>query len=161
MYAYVFSCVRLCDPIDCSPPGSSVRGISQQEYWNGLPFPFPGDLPNPGTEPAFLCLLHYRQILLPLNHRGSPSKIQEEHLKHNSKKTKTAQFKNGPKLFWGRRQDGGGIGRVDHFLSYKFVKRMTERRANFIKQLLIASWGHQMPRKATHCLQKEVGQNKR
>ena len=23
-----------------------------QEYWNGLPFPFPGDLPNPGMEPG-------------------------------------------------------------------------------------------------------------
>ena len=24
----------------------------RQEYWSGLPFPFPGDLPNPGLEPA-------------------------------------------------------------------------------------------------------------
>ena len=27
-------------------------GFSRQEYWRGLPFPPPGDLPNPGTEPA-------------------------------------------------------------------------------------------------------------
>ena len=27
-------------------------GFSRQEYWSGLPFPSPGDLPNPGTEPA-------------------------------------------------------------------------------------------------------------
>ena len=26
-------------------------GFSRQEYWNGLPFPTPGDLPNPGIEP--------------------------------------------------------------------------------------------------------------
>ena len=26
--------------------------LSRQEYWTGLPFPSPGDLPNPGTEPA-------------------------------------------------------------------------------------------------------------
>ena len=26
-------------------------GSSSQEYWSGLPFPFPGDLPNPGIEP--------------------------------------------------------------------------------------------------------------
>ena len=26
-------------------------GFSKQEYWSGLPFPLPGDLPNPGTEP--------------------------------------------------------------------------------------------------------------
>ena len=39
-------------PLDCSPPGSSVHGTSQVEYWNGLPFPPPGDLPNPGIEPG-------------------------------------------------------------------------------------------------------------
>ena len=67
---------------------------------------------------------------------------------------------NSKILLKGRRsQDGGGIGWGDHFLSYKFIKRITERRANFTKQLLIASWGHQAPRKATHCLRKEVGQN--
>ena len=26
-------------------------GFSRQEYWSGLPFPYPGDLPNPGIEP--------------------------------------------------------------------------------------------------------------
>ena len=26
-------------------------GFSRQEYWSGLPFPPPGDLPNPGIEP--------------------------------------------------------------------------------------------------------------
>ena len=26
-------------------------GFSKQEYWSGLPFPPPGDLPNPGIEP--------------------------------------------------------------------------------------------------------------
>ena len=32
--------------------GSSVHEISQQEYWSGLPFPSPGDLPKSGIEPA-------------------------------------------------------------------------------------------------------------
>ena len=32
--------------------GSSVHGISRQEYWSGFPFPSPGDLPNPGIEPG-------------------------------------------------------------------------------------------------------------
>ena len=45
-------CLTLCDPMGCSPPGSSVLGILWQEYWSGLPFPPPGDLPNPATEPA-------------------------------------------------------------------------------------------------------------
>ena len=40
------SCPTLCNPMNCSPSGSS-----RQEYWSGLPCPSPGDLPNPGTEP--------------------------------------------------------------------------------------------------------------
>ena len=31
------SCPSLCDPMDCSPPGSSVAGFSVQKYWSGLP----------------------------------------------------------------------------------------------------------------------------
>ena len=44
------SCPTVCNPMDCSPPGSSVYGISQQQYWSGLPFPAIGDLPNPRIE---------------------------------------------------------------------------------------------------------------
>ena len=46
------SCPTLCDPVDCSLPGSSVHGIFQEEYWSGLPFPSPGHLPNLGIEPG-------------------------------------------------------------------------------------------------------------
>ena len=42
------SCPTLCDPMDCSPPPS--MGFSRQEYWSGLPFPSPGDLPDPGIK---------------------------------------------------------------------------------------------------------------
>ena len=38
------------DPMDCSLPGSSVQEIFRQEYWSGLPFPSPGDLPDPGIK---------------------------------------------------------------------------------------------------------------
>ena len=38
--------------MDYSPLGSSVRGISRQEYWSGLPCPPPGDLPDPGIKPT-------------------------------------------------------------------------------------------------------------
>ena len=61
--------------------------------------------------------------------------------------------------FQGRSQDGGGVGQGDHFLFYKFIERTIERWTNFTKQLLIASRGYQVPRKATHCLWREVGQN--
>ena len=33
------SCPTLCDPIDCSLPGSSAHGFSRQEYWSGVPLP--------------------------------------------------------------------------------------------------------------------------
>ena len=36
----------LCDPMDCSPPGSSSMGFSRKEYWSGLPFPSPGIEPR-------------------------------------------------------------------------------------------------------------------
>ena len=71
----------------------------------------------------------------------------------------TISFKRNTWRAGGRSQDGRGIGRGDHFLPHKFIERTTEHRANFTKQLLIASWGHQEPRKAAHCLRKEVGQN--
>ena len=47
-------CLTLCDPMDCSLPGSSVHGILRQEFWSGLPCPSPGDLPDSGFELASL-----------------------------------------------------------------------------------------------------------
>ena len=44
-------CLNLCDPMDYSLSGSSVHGIFQARERSGLPFPSPGDLPNPGIEP--------------------------------------------------------------------------------------------------------------
>ena len=50
-----FSRVRLCVTlwtVACQAPLSME--FSRQEYWGGLPFPPPGDLPDSGTEPASL-----------------------------------------------------------------------------------------------------------
>ena len=44
-----------CNPVDYSLPGSSVHGVFWQEYWSGLPFPSPGNLPDPGIEPKSLA----------------------------------------------------------------------------------------------------------
>ena len=46
------SSLTLCNTMDCSPPGSSVHGMLRQEYWSGLPFPSPGDLPDPESKPT-------------------------------------------------------------------------------------------------------------
>ena len=56
-------------------------GFSRQEYWSGLPFPSPGDLPDPGIEPGSPALQAdaYR-----LSHQGSPYSSK---VKTNKKQT--------------------------------------------------------------------------
>ena len=46
------SCVRLfATPWTVAYQASLSMGLSRHEYWSGLPFPSPGDLPNSGIEP--------------------------------------------------------------------------------------------------------------
>ena len=68
------TCLILCGPVDCSPPGSSVCGFSRPEYCKGLPFSSPRYLPDPGMEPS---LLHCRQILYRPSHQGSPHTLRD------------------------------------------------------------------------------------
>ena len=44
------SVMTLCDPMDCSLQAPLYMEFSRQDYWSRLPFPTPGDLPNPETE---------------------------------------------------------------------------------------------------------------
>ena len=62
-------CPTPCSPVDCSPQAPLAMGFSRQEDWGGLPFPFPGDLPDPGMEPGSPAL---QAILYCLSHQGSP-----------------------------------------------------------------------------------------
>ena len=50
----VLGCLTLCDPMDCSPPGSSVHGILQARILEWVACPPPGDLPDPVKEPTSL-----------------------------------------------------------------------------------------------------------
>ena len=47
------SCPTLCNPVDCSPPGSSMR-FSRQKSWRGLPSLPPGDLLTQGSNPHLM-----------------------------------------------------------------------------------------------------------
>ena len=48
-----FSCVRLFATLwTVASQAPLSMGFSKQEYWNGLPCPPPGDLPNPGIKSA-------------------------------------------------------------------------------------------------------------
>ena len=50
-----FSCVQLSvTPWTIARQAPLSMGFSRQEYWSGLPCPFPRDLPDPGTEPESL-----------------------------------------------------------------------------------------------------------
>ena len=64
------SCLTLCDPKDCSPPGSSVHGDSPGKNTGVVCHALlQGIFPTQGSNPG---LLHYRQILYHLSHQGSP-----------------------------------------------------------------------------------------
>ena len=45
-------CLTLCSPMKHSPQAPLFMGFSRQQCWSGLPFPSPGDLPNPEIEPG-------------------------------------------------------------------------------------------------------------
>ena len=49
-------CLILCDPMAGAHQAPLSMEFSRQEYWSGLPFPFPGCLPNPEIEPGFPAL---------------------------------------------------------------------------------------------------------
>ena len=63
-----FSRVWLCNPMDCSLPGSSVQGLLQTSILEWVAVPSSGELPKPGIESeSFLSLLHWQAgIFLPL-----------------------------------------------------------------------------------------------
>ena len=48
------SCPTLCHLMDCSCKAPLLMWLFRQEYWSGLPFPTPGDLPDPGIKLASL-----------------------------------------------------------------------------------------------------------
>ena len=65
------SCLTPCDPMDCSPPGSSVHGILQARIKNtgvGCHFLLQEIFSTQGSNPG---LPHCRQILYHLSHQGS------------------------------------------------------------------------------------------
>ena len=48
-------CLIVCSPRDCTRQAPLSMGFFRQEYWSGFPCAPPGDLPDPGIEPASLA----------------------------------------------------------------------------------------------------------
>ena len=69
MYLVTPSCPTLCDPMDCSLPGSSVHGILQVRILEWVTMTSPGDLPDPGMNPRSPAL---QEDSLPSEPSGKP-----------------------------------------------------------------------------------------
>ena len=67
-------CLTLCNPMDCSPPGSSAYGISQARILEWVAMPSSGGLLDPGIKPTSP---HQQVDTLPLGHQGSLIQDQE------------------------------------------------------------------------------------
>ena len=52
MYLVARLCLTLATPWTAAHQASLSMGFFRLEYWSGLPFPSPGDLPHPGIEPG-------------------------------------------------------------------------------------------------------------
>ena len=69
----LLSCSVVSDSLWPFGQTSLSMGFFRQEYWSGLPFPPPGDLANPGIEPASPESSAFRQNVYPLSHWGLPN----------------------------------------------------------------------------------------
>ena len=70
--------------VTCQAPLS--MGFSRQEYWSGLPFPSPGDLPNPEIELVSAASPALQQTLYPLRHLKSPFSLPKDIIHFHSKR---------------------------------------------------------------------------
>ena len=68
-------CPTLCNPVACSPAGSSVHEISQARLWSGVSLLSPGNLPNLGAEPELLVSPALQADSLLLSHKFGKKKI--------------------------------------------------------------------------------------
>ena len=70
------SCLTLCDPVNCSTPGSSVHGDSPDKNTKvGFHTLLQGIFPTEGSNPCLLCLLHWQANSLALAPPGKPLSI--------------------------------------------------------------------------------------
>ena len=71
------SCLTLCHPMDCSPPGSSVHGILQARILEWVAIPFSRGSSRLRDQTHIFCLLHWQASSLPLSYLGSPCSAQQ------------------------------------------------------------------------------------
>ena len=79
--------------------GPLSLGFPRQEYWSGLPFPPPGDLPDSGMEPSFLRFLHGQVRSLLLSHLG-PALPPPRHIRAREAADIFAVFSQIREILW-------------------------------------------------------------
>ena len=85
--AQSFSCILFATPQTVALWAFLSTGLPRQEYWSGLPFPTPGDLPDPGTQTHTSCVSCIsRKILYHGSRLGSPC-ILASHKHWNTRTT--------------------------------------------------------------------------
>ena len=76
MYSVTQSCLNVT-PWTVAHQAPLSMGFSRQEYWSGLPFPPPGDLPDPGIEPTSSASLALAGGFFTTEPLGKPQKLDE------------------------------------------------------------------------------------
>ena len=109
-----------CDPMDYSPQAPLSMGFPRQDYWSGLPFPPPGDLPNPhGMEPMSLTSPALARGFFIASTTWEPQLTEQmQYILSSSSPLPRGQ---GRTLVYGYREDGserglGEPGLSDHIL---------------------------------------------
>ena len=81
-----FSCIQFFGTLWTAARQTPLSmGFSRQEYWSGLTFPPPEDLPDPGIEPTSPVARALQADSLPLSHEGSfipPTQINSKQIKY-------------------------------------------------------------------------------
>ena len=80
--------LTLCDPVDCSPPGSLSMGFSRKEYWSGLPFPSsqPTESSHPRDRTHVSCVSCNAGRFFTTEPPGKLTKQYTKHIIHSSNK---------------------------------------------------------------------------
>ena len=94
------SCLTVCNPIDCSPPGSSVHGILQARKVEWVPMPSSRGSSQPRGRTLVSCLWHWQVDSLSLCHLGGPILLTYESVFLLSDLKKNFFFLIFTKLCW-------------------------------------------------------------